>query len=192
MAGQDTTEVRAGISGSFLSAPVGSDAPEDTSSSWDADWTDHGILSEDGPGVQPSMDKADFKGWQKTFPVRTTVTDRGMEYTVTLIQKNGQNLKLAFGGGEITDLGGGDYLYEPPQAQEIDYRMFGLEVLDGDIIDRYICERGIVSNIAAIPFKKDEPVKFDLTISVSSAPGQEDLPWHLISNDPAMADGIVS
>lgn len=192
MSGLDTTEVRAGITGSLLSAPVGATAPDDTSSPWGAEWTDHGLLSDDGPTAQPSMSREGFKAWQEFFNVREVVTERGMEYTFTLIQKNGHNLKLAFGGGTITDLGGGDFLYEPPATQDIDYRAFGLEVLDGDIVDRFINERALVVDLGAIPFKKAEPVKFEITVAVSAAPGAGDLPWRLISNDPAMADGVES
>lgn len=185
--GQDTTEVRAGLSGTLYVAAVGATAPTNTTSAWAAGWTDLGLLSEEGPTVQPSMETKDFPAWQEFFPVRTTVTARGMEWTFSLIQKNGTNLKLAFGGGTITDLGNDEYKYEPPATSDVDYRAFGLEVVDGAIIDRYVLERGLVTNIAAVPFRNDELVKFDLTVRAAAAPGADDLPWFLISNDTAMA-----
>lgn len=184
---QDTLEVRAGVSGALYVGAVGATAPTNTTDAWGADWTDLGLLSDQGPTVQPSMTTKDFPAWQEFFPVRTTVTARGMEWKFVLIQKNGTNLKLAFGGGTITSLGGDEYKYEPPATQDIDYRAFGLEVQDGAIIDRYILERGLVVAINAVPFRKDELVQFDLTVRAAAAPGASDIPWYLISNDTAMA-----
>lgn len=185
---QDTLQVRAAPAGDLYVAAVGATEPSDVTTGWSAAWTNLGLISEDGPTVQPGMDSTPFNAWQEFFPVRTVVSGRSMEWTFTLIQKNGTNLKLAFGGGTITALGGGLYSYDPPDPSAVDYRAFGLEVNDGGIIDRYVLRRGIVTAIDAVPFKKDEPVSFALTVSASAAPGADDLPWGIVaSNDPAMA-----
>lgn len=185
---QDTLQVRAAPAGDLYVAAVGATEPSDVTTGWPAAWTNLGLISEEGPTVQPSMDTTDFMAWQEFFPVRTSVTARGLEWTFTLMQKNGTILKLAFGGGDITPLGGGLYSYDPPETQDIDYRAFGLEVNDGGIIDRYVMRRGTVVSIDAVPFRKDAPVSFALTVRASAAPGADDLPWAIVaSNDPAMA-----
>jgi hypothetical protein len=184
----DNSEVRAGVTGALYVGAVGSTEPSTVVSAWAGAWTDLGLLTEDGPTMQPSMNTADFKGWQEFFPVRTVVTERGLEWKFKLIQKNGTNLKLACGGGTVTSLGGGLYSYDPPDPSFVDYRAFGLEVNDGGIIDRYVLRRGLVAAIGAVPFKKAEPVTFDLTVRASAAPGATTQPWKLVaSNDAAMA-----
>lgn len=188
MAGLDATQVRVGVTGKLLVAPVGTTAPANTSGGWPAGWVDLGYGEDGGPPaeVRPNQTTKDFKGWQDYYPVRTVSTDRAMEWIFKLIQKSGTNLKLAFGGGTITSLGGGDYKFVPPAASFVDERAFGLEVTDGSIIDRFVLTRGLVSALAPVQFRKDDIVKFDLTIKALAPPSGSD-PWTLISNDPAMA-----
>lgn len=183
---QDASQVRVGVTGAVYMAPLGTTFPTATGTAWPAGWVDLGIIDDDAtPEVTPSRDTADIMGWQQFFPIRTVKTADGMEWTFTLIQKSGTTLKLAFGGGSVASLGGGDYRFSPPAASFIDEHMFGIEVDDGAIIDRFIMARGIVTDTGAIPFKKDEAVKFALTVrGLSPTSGNR---WELISNDPAMA-----
>lgn len=183
---EDTSQVRVGITGSLLVAPLGTTVPITTAGAWAAGWVNLGLLDEDSsPELSPSRDITDIRAWQKSFPVRSVKTSDGMEITFALIQKSGTNLKLAFGGGAVASLGGGDYRYTPPAASFIDERMIGIEVVDGSVIDRFIARRAIVTDTGSIPFKKDEAVKFPLTVKVlEPATGER---WELVSNDPAMA-----
>lgn len=182
---QDTSQVRVGITGDLYVAPLGTTVPVTTAGAWTG-WTNMGILDEEAsPELTPNRSVTDIMGWQKFFPVRSVKTADGMQWTFTLIQRSGTTLKLAFGGGAIAPLGGGDYRYTPAAAAFIDERMFGLEVTDGSIIDRYILRRGFVVDTGAVPFKKNQAVKFPLTVrALEPSSGER---WELVSNDPAMA-----
>lgn len=181
----DATQTRVGVFGRLYVAPVGTAPPAATATAWPAGWVDLGYLTEDGPKLSPQVASKDVKAWQSFFPVRTIVTERGLDVAFKLEQRNGTILKLAFGGGTVTALGGGDYKYAPPAASFIDERAFGIEVDDGTIIDRYLCYRGVVKDVGDLTFKKDEATTYDLKASLL-APATGDL-WNLISNDPAMA-----
>lgn len=183
---QDTTQVRVGVTGAVYQAPLGTAFPTATGTAWPAGWVDLGLIDESKtPEITPTRSTKDILAWQQFFPVRTVKTADGAEWKFTLIQKSGTNLKLAFGGGTITSLGGGDYRFAPPAASAIDEHMFGIEVDDGAIIDRYILGRGIVITTGNINFKRDQAVAFELTVrGLSPATGNR---WELISNDPAMA-----
>lgn len=183
---QDATQVRVGVTGALYTAPLGTSFPTATGTAWPAGWVDLGLLDDGGtPEVTPTRDVKDINAWQKFFPVRTVKTAEGMEWKFTLIQKSGTSLKLAFGGGTVASLGGGDYRFSPPAASFIDERMVGLEVDDGSIIDRFILARCFVTDTGAIAFKKDEAVSFQLTVrGLEPASGNR---WELISNDPALA-----
>lgn len=188
MSGLDATEARVGITGTMLIAPVGTDKPTDTTSAWPAGWVDLGYGQDDGPpaSIRPNQTTKSFKGWQAFFPIRTVATDRSMQWMFRLVQRNRDTLALALGGGEFTDLGGGDTMYTPPEQAFIDEHAFGLEVVDGDIIDRYLLDRGMVTNVDEIVFRKDELIRFACTID-ALAPTTGNDPWQLISNDPALA-----
>lgn len=188
MAGLDATQVRSAVTGKLLMAPVGNAKPTDTASAWPAGWVDLGYADDSGPPaeMQPGWTTKPILGWQSFYEVRELITGRTLDLVFKLIQKNGTNLKLAFGGGTITALGGGDFKYVPPATSFVDEHAFGIEISDGTIIDRCFIDRGLVSKVDSIPFRKDDAIKFGLTISVLAPTGSND-PWNWISNDPAMA-----
>lgn len=182
---QDASQVRVGVTGKLLVAALGSTLPTDVTTPWAAAWTDLGLIDEKGVSQKPSMSKKDIKSWQSFYPVRTVITERGLEWKVRLIQKTGSVLRLAHGGGTVTALGGGIYKFTPPSPTTIDERSFGLEVVDGSIIDRYYIQRSIVSDTGDIQFVNNDSEGFELTLTtLNPAAGN---PWEMISNDAAMA-----
>lgn len=185
MAGLDATQVRKGFTGALYVAPVGTTAPATTAASWGAGWIHLGYLSEEGPGITPTIETSDVAAWQSDVPVRTDVIKRGIDYTFTLLQRTGTALKLAMGGGTITSLGGGDFKFEPPTGG-VDFHAFGLETVDGTIIDRWLLDRGSVVNLGAVPMNKSNAEQFPITVRALAAIGAG-TPWRIITNDPAMA-----
>lgn len=182
---QDTSQIRVGLTGSVLVAPLATAVPTTTAGAWTG-WTDVGILDQEAPpDLVPAREVTNIMGWGRMFPVRSVKTAEGMEFTFTLIQKSGTTLKLAFGGGSVASLGGGDYRYTPPAATFVDERMIGIELVDGSIIDRYIARRAFVVNTGTIPFRQNAAVKFPLTVRVLEPSSGER--WELVSNDAAMA-----
>lgn len=179
----DATQVRVGVSGHLYVAPVGTAMPASTAAPWTS-FTDVGFLTTDGPSLTPSVESTEINGWQSSLPLRTIQTSRSLDLKANLQQMTGTNLKLTFGGGTVTDLGGGDYKYAPPALGETDERAAGLEVLDGDFIYRFLFPRLIVKDVGDIVFKKDEETHFDLTLSLLE-PASGDF-FDVISNDPAL------
>lgn len=181
----DASEIRIGASGRLYVAPLETSAPTNTSDAW-TNWTDLGYTSRDGaPTIVPAMEMAQVDVWQSMYPGRRWVLNRTFDITFTLVQTNRYSIELAFGGGEWTFVTGTTWRYEPPESEDIDERMFGLEIVDGDIIDRYVIERGIVSEIGEIPVNRDGAKQYELTISaLGTTDGTP--PWHMISNDPAI------
>jgi len=186
---EDPTQLRVGLTGSILLAPVGTADPVATAGAWPAGWVNLGLVDEDGmPEFTPSTEVQEHRSWQRTFPTRYDVTGRSAELTFTLQQKSGTNLKLAFGGGTVVALAApGDFKYTPPAPTAGLYeKAVGLEVVDGSIIDRYVLRRGFVSDVGAIAFKKDEITRFPLTVKPME-PAAGDVWLLAASNDPALA-----
>lgn len=180
----DATQVRVGVSGHFYVAPVGTTFPTTTAAAWTS-FTDVGYLTTDGPAMTPSVASKEINGWQSRLPIRTLITARSLDIKANLQQMTGTNLKLAFGGGTITSLGGGDYKFAPPSLGSVDERAAGLEVLDGTFIYRFLFPRLIVRDVGDIIFKNDEETHFDLTLSLLE-PASGDF-FDIISNDAAFA-----
>lgn len=180
---QDATQVRVGVSGRLYVAPVGTAFPTTTAGPWTG-FVDVGLLAEPGPAMAASVNTTDVMAWQAYFPVRTVNTSRGMEWKFKILQSTGTALKLSFGGGTITSLGGGDYRYDPPAPGVVDERALGLEVNDGAFIYRWLNDRAILASIGDVSMAKDASISYDLSFrSLDSNSGK---PWRLITNDAAM------
>lgn len=184
---QDPAQVRVGITGALYVAPVGTTVPTTIVGAWPAGWVDVGLLDDDAmPSMTPTRETVDIGAWQKRRPVRTIEKSRQEEWKVSLIQRTGTVMKLAFSGGTVTPLGGGEYKYTPPAEGTVDERAFGLEVIDGAITDRYVLRRGFVTDTGEIMFAKDDATKFALTVrTLEPSSGAA---WELMaSNDAALA-----
>lgn len=180
----DATQVGVAVSGHLYVAPLGTSFPATTLAAWTS-FTDVGYITVDGPSLAPSFESQDIETWQSQQPLRTIQTSRALDLKANLQQTTGTTLKLAFGGGTVATIGGGDYLYTPPALGETNERAYGLEVLDGTDITRYLFPRAIVKDVGEIPFKKDEETHLDLTISLLE-PASGDF-FNIISNRAAMA-----
>lgn len=182
--GLNGNEVRLGATGHVLVAPVGTAAPTDVTTPWGSGWYDLGYLNEDGPTLTPSIDSNDIMSWQSATPVRKSIS-RTYEIGVTLIQTNAEIVRLAFGGGEITETNG-VFHYVPPPASEIDERAFGIEVQDGQVIDRWIWPRCQVTDVGDIQFQRTEATPWPLTVSPLTPASGVPI-FERYTNDPAFA-----
>lgn len=99
MPGINAADVRIGITGRVLTAPLGSTAPADPVAAWPAAWNDHGLLDPGGVGVSPKTSMYAVKAWQADSAVRTRISERGRELNFKLIQAGGLNSVLYNGGG---------------------------------------------------------------------------------------------
>jgi hypothetical protein len=183
----DTTRVRSGITGHVYTAPVGTAGPTDTTTAWPAAWQDLGYLTDDGPAITPGYTTKDIMGWQSLLPVRKVATERTLEWKFPLMQTDAFTFPLAFGGGTITGTAPGPWTYTPPDPSFIDERAFGLEVNDGTVTERYILQRGLVTDVKDIPFKRGEAVRFEVTVSMLATAAVGTQPWTMVTNDPAFA-----
>lgn len=182
----DSTEVRVGVTGQLYVAAVGTTAPTTTAGGWPSGWVPLGSITEDGPTMTPGMDVSETKEWQSLYTIRRTVTGRSLEWKFKLQQRNATTFELAFGGGSLdeTSPGSGIFVYTPPDAAFVDERAFGLEVQDGDIVDRYVLSRGLVTNVSDIMFRRSEATGFELTVAALGSGSTQ--PWSAIFDDAAM------
>lgn len=186
MPGIDDSEVRVGATGNLYMGAVGATVPAGLGTLSAPTWVDLGALSEEGPKVTPTRDVSPIMPWQGLFPIRQTVTGASFVLGFTLIQRNAATLRLAFGGGTLTEApaDSGIFTFTPPDPEDIDEHAFILEVRDGTVTDRWVLDRGMATLDGDVAFSKDAAVAFPLSVTALAVNGA--LPWRLISNDPAL------
>ena len=177
----DCAEMRVGLTGHLYTAPVGTMMPADVSTALAAAWKELGYTTEDGVSMAVDMNKEDFNVWQSTSPCRSVITSQTLTSTFTLVQRNPDTLKLAFGGGDVaTALGVTTYT---PPTLGLTEAAFVLEVIDGTIVDRYLLYRGNPALSGDITFAKSDPTGYEIEVThLDSVDGV----WKLLTNDPAM------
>lgn len=177
----DCAEVRVGLTGHLYTAPVGTEAPTDLTTTPTTPWVDLGYLTEDGVSMSVDSDREDFTPWQSTSPCRSVVTTQTNTWTFTLMQRNADTLRLAFGGGSIVaGEADGQWIYTPP-AVGLSEVAFILDVEDGTIMDRWIAYRANPALGGEVNFSKADPTTFELEVTLLDASPAR---WQLVGNDP--------
>lgn len=182
----DVSEIRVGTTGTLYVAAANTAAPTDVTTPWGASWTDLGALSDDGPAITPTIGTADINIWQSFYAAKKIVTSRGMDWKFKLAQRNADTFLLAMGGGSIaeTSTGSGVWKYTPPAASVLDTRAFGLEVVEGGIVDRYYLAAGLVTGLGDVVFKRTEATMYDITVGAIGSDSSD--MWIMLTNDAAM------
>ena len=175
---QAAGNVRIAITGKVLTAPQGSTAPVDVAAAWAVAWTDHGYTDPAGVSLAPKISKYDVKAWQADTPLRSRITERGIDVQFVLLQSGGLNSQLFYGGGSWA-LVGAIGQYTPPAPGVDDNRMLGVEFKDGAITKRFVFPSAIVTAVGKASLKASEEERYDVTFTCN---GDN---WFILSNDPA-------
>jgi IPT/TIG domain len=146
-------------------APVGSTVPDDIDDDLGAEWYDLGYTTEDGIALSFGKDTDTVMSSQTLDPLRMLVTAAPKTITASLRQLNKETLKLALGGGEVTETGN-KWKFNPAPASFIDIRMLAIEAEDGDKKYRFIYFRAMVSEAVEFSFVNTAGVVLPLTFSV--------------------------
>lgn len=155
-------------------ADVGATEPTDTTTAWDADWTELGYTTDEGVTITPGQTITDVPAWQSRYPVRRIVTAENFEVAFSLLQWNQDTLSLALRGGTWV----GD-VYTPGEAGVVDERALGIEAIDGDKIARIIIPRGLVTTVGGINMTRTGANPIPITFSALAS--DED-PFTLIAD----------
>lgn len=183
---KDVDEIRVAANGLIHVGPLGTTAPTDTTTAWDAGWIDLGYASEDGVSISKTRDVATLNVWQSFFAARRVVTSEDFRVSFNLTQWNYQTVPLAFGGGTITDTAGAaPYTYTPPAAGSIDERAVGIEWVDGTVTYRLVIARAMVTENVETQLAKASMSELPITLGVIGEEGVD--PFTIITDDPAFA-----
>jgi hypothetical protein len=193
MGAQDPTELVVAGNGDLWVGPVGETLPEGIDDDISPHFLKCGLITEDGATLTRTPTVQDFPAWQSRSPVRRELTGEEIQVACALQQWNAANFVFAFGGGEITDLGGAAgfrYDFLDDQAQLAENALI-LEWADGAKHYRLVLPRGNVTDATETQLTRGAlavlPVSFK-----ALAPGAGEVPAFLLTDDPNFGDGVVS
>lgn len=152
-------------------------------------WTDLGIVAEDGVTFTDNRTIQDIEQWNGFLPVRKVVTKRDTTVAFKLRQWNTKNLILALGGGSFD----GSFTYTPPTTTTISE--WGLIVTwrDGTHDFLLYIARGMVSSSVSFSLVKDKNAELPVEFSVLGDPtGVEVAPYKLFTDSQIFTGGTGS
>lgn len=155
----DPDNVRVALTGAVYTAPKGTTAPTDSTSSYAGGWEDLGWLNENGVEEDYNDDVKDIKGWQGGATVRKVISGSEATFKFTCIETSSTVLELYHKGDTVS---AGVLEVHNPTPDE---RAFAFDTIDGDIHERIIIPRGEVTDRGAIKHVSDDAKAYELTVT---------------------------
>lgn len=183
-------EIVVGANGSIYVAPVGSTIPASIGVALGAAWTELGYTSEDGVTWVDGKSLESIRAWQSFYDLRRIVTSKEGSLAFQLLQWNGDNVRLAYGGGTVSEPSPGDYRYVPPDPADIDERMMAVEWQDGTKNYRLTFPKGMVTENVETNIVRTGGALLPITFALLGEEGVE--PFILDTDDPAFANALGS
>lgn len=187
-----SADLRVPNRGHVYVAPKGSVVPTDTTTAWDAAWSNLGYTDEKGVTFSKKDTKAAVKAWQSISPVRYILTDRDIHLMWVMEQWNKKTLAVYSNEGLDAVVANGSVSGEyklsfspNPKDQEI---MVGVEWTDDveTVTHRIFAVRGSISDTADIPITHTGLATLGVTYQTMATDDVTDLVT-LLMKDPSMA-----
>ncbi|WP_432034577.1 hypothetical protein [Streptomyces antibioticus] len=156
-------EVRVGVTGELFSAPVGTTAPTNATTTLDALFIGHGYVSEDGVTENWDDSVDTIVAWQNATTVRAVRTESTLTIACTLIQTRGSNLELFYPGSLVEENGAEWKIQVKPPTS--DRRSFVLNVVDGNELIRIYVGVGELTERGEVPYQNGDAVMYPVTIT---------------------------
>lgn len=180
---KDVDDIIVGANGTVWVAPVGTAAPTTPVAVPGAGWLDLGYTSEDGVSLVDGKTVEPIRVWQLFHAARRVVTERETTISFVLRQWGKDQVKLAFGGGTVTEPTAGVFKYEPPNPEDLDERALMIDWADGAKHYRWINLRGNVSDNVESQLVRTAAVDLPIAFGILGTDGVK--PWYLLTDDPA-------
>lgn len=172
----DATEVRVAGAGQVFAAPAGSTLPTDATTALDAAFVDLGYVTPDGVTFTHGRETEDLDAWQGS-KVRVLTLSEPVSVAFSLMQTSGDVLKLAFGGGTLTD-NTTWFTYTPPVGSNA-VRALVIEFTDGSLTYRYVIPRAQIEGEVSYTLTNQGALTYPLEFGVLDNTPK----WSLHTND---------
>lgn len=191
MAWQDSDELVVGGTGDIYVAPVGTALPTTPTANLNSAFVGLGLTDEDGVSLTVDPDIQEFRAWQSRQAVRRELTGQAVSLAFKLEQWNEETVKLAFGGGTVSNPSGSIYKYELPDGNDsLDERAMVIDIKDGSETIRFVWPRGNVAESVATEFHRTALAVLPITFRVlAPADNPNGTPGYFLTDSAAFAAG---
>lgn len=187
--GNDPQELVVASNGSIAVAPTSETLPTTVSGALAAGFVDLGLVSEDGVSLSVASDVTEFRAWQSRQAVRRELNAQEIQASFALEQWNSGSIKLAFGGGAITEPSPGTFRYDfPTEDDALDERAMVVDWADGDKSYRLVLSRGSVTDAVETSLARASLSMLPITFKALEPDGGG-VAAYLLSDDLAFGTG---
>ncbi|MGW8702833.1 phage tail tube protein [Streptomyces eurythermus] len=186
--------VKIGVKGRAYVAPVGTTFPTDPFTTWGTGWVDLGYIHPDGLEEALGEDRTEIPAWGEEAPVKTRVKSRDGSFKLTFLETTAELLQLYYAvkADDMTSVPATtgaeahpQYLsFGTGQASPGLERALGLDVIEGDEIERIMIARVDVSDRGNRKRSADDASSFELTFKPLAAPSGGQAVQRFITNIP--------
>ena len=183
----DPSETLVAVGGQVSVAPLGTTLPTTTTGALNAAFVGLGYTTDDGVSFSVSKETTDVPAWQSFDPIRTLLTSRTIQASMSLQQWNEDTVPLAFGGGEVSGTTP-NFKYTPPSPDDgLDERCMVIDANDGDVHMRLVFPRGLVVDAVETTLSKGATAVLPITFKLL-APETGSI-FELYSDSPGFTAG---
>jgi hypothetical protein len=154
----DSDNVRVAVTGAVYVAPTGSQGPSYSDDALTNEWKDLGYVSADGITENIDRSTTQIRSWQDGSLVREITSEGTYSVSLTFIETNEEVLKLYYG----TSLTDGAANIDPRETGG--RKMFVIDVIDGDKIERTYIPNGEVTSIGERTLASGEAIGYEVTV----------------------------
>jgi hypothetical protein len=184
--------IKIGVKGKCYVAPVGTAFPTSPTVAWGTGWVDLGYMHPDGLEEALGEDRTEINAWGEEAPVKTRVKSRDGSFKITFLETTADLLQLYY-AVEATDMTSVAAAVGPPavpqylsfgtgQASPGIERALGIDIIEGDNIERIMIARVDVSDRGNRKRSADDASSFELTFKPLAAPGGGQAVQRFITN----------
>lgn len=177
----DADNIKIGVKGRAYVAPVGTTFPTGPTVAWDVGWVDLGYMHPDGLEEALGEDRTEIQAWGEEAPVKTRIKSRDGSFKMTFLETTAAMLQLYY-AVEEDDMTSTAAVVGPPavpqflsfgtgQASPGIERALGIDIIEGDEIERIMIARVDVSDRGNRKRSADDASNFELTFKPLAAPG---------------------
>lgn len=182
---QDADAVMIAANGSVHVAPSGTTLPDDVSTALATEYVDLGYINSDGATFNQERETNEITPWQSLRPIKRVTESVSEEVSFALLQWDADTIPFAFGGGTIeeTDVDSGEFVYTPPDPEDIDERVLVVEWAYDDANFRLVVPKVMVEGSVETELTRSSASELPLTLAIIGTDGAA--PYQIYSDHPA-------
>lgn len=178
-------QIVVGGNGTIWVAPLATAQPTTPTAAPAAAWLKLGYVTDEGATITDTKAINDILAWQSFYPVRKIIASREFTISYGLLQWSQDTIKVALGGGTITNPAAGVFKFVPPAPETVDYRMMMLDWVDGTKNYRLIIPKGLAVETVNPTVARTDAAILPVTFAAVPASGVD--AYTLYTDDPSFS-----